>query len=221
MTHETAKRIAIWTGLALALVLMVWGLAKMAVAPTTGDVGSTLSDPVSGSDHVKGSTMAKVTLVEYSDFQCPACAAFEPAIQALEKKYGNQVLFVYRHFPLPQHLNGNLAARASEAAAMQNKFWEMHDKLFATQNEWSTLSKGEALNTFALYASQLELNRDKFVTDVQSNSVEDRIQKDVTSGSKSGVDSTPNFFVNNIKVIGLQTYADLETALVNALNQNK
>lgn len=221
MDKQIIKRIAIWTGLTLALVLMVWGLAKIAVAPTVTEGGSTLAEPISGSDHVKGSTIAKVTLVEYSDFQCPACAAFEPTLQALEKKYGNQVLFVYRHFPLPQHQNGDVSARAAEAAASQNKFWEMHDKLFATQNTWSALTNDEALKTFTQYAVDLGLDKNKFLTDVSNPATEERIQKDATSGNKSGVDSTPNFFVNNNKVTGLQTYADLETAITNALNQNK
>lgn len=221
MTSETTKRVLLWGGTAIGLGLMVWGLANVAAptAPTTS--GAALSSAVDGKDHMQGSTIAKVTLVEYSDFQCPACAGFEPTVQMLKKKYGGQVLFVYRHYPLPQHIHADLAARASEAAANQGKFWEMHELLFGAQTTWSPLSHDEAQNAFIKMAEALKLDVARFTKDLDTQAAKDRIDRDVQSGNASGVDSTPSFYLNGKKITGLQTYADLENLIISALNETK
>ena len=211
------KRIGIWTGVILALVAMVWGLALLGSGPST-DNSAKLSEQIGSADHFRGNTLAKVILVEYSDFQCPACREFYPIVKQLEEKYGKDILLAYRHYPLPAHDKSLLAARAAEAAAIQGKFWEMHDKLFENQNYWSTKTNTEEI--FTDFAVSVGCNRDKFISDLNSAAVAERVQKDVQSGNVSGVDSTPTFYLNGVK-LNLQTYGDLEAAIAGAISQSK
>lgn len=211
-----AKRISLWGGAVLILAAMVFGLAKLASAPQTGTPGE-LSAPVTAADHGHGNSIAKVTLVEYSDFECPACKQFYSALKEIYPKYQNQVLFVYRHFPLPQHPNSEIASRASEAAANQGKFWEMHDLLFENQEAWTGRENVEEI--FIGYANELKLDINKFKADLNSKAVSDRIQRDVESGQKSNVDATPSFYLNGSKLTNLQTYGDLESAVSGAIGQ--
>ncbi|MFA6105673.1 MAG: thioredoxin domain-containing protein [Patescibacteria group bacterium] len=211
------KRLGLWGGILIALVGMVWGLAKFG-APTSTNNTTPLSEPVSATDHTKGNLASKVVLVEYSDFQCPACGQFYPVVKTVEQKYGKDILLVYRHFPLPSHDKSDLAARASEAASAQGKFWEMHDKLFDNQTTWTVAPEPEKI--FADYAVQLGLNKEKFISDLKSIEVENRIQKDISSGSASGIQGTPTFFLNG-KVLNLQTYGDLETNVATAITENR
>src|SRR5258708_7695839 len=104
------------------------GAANNSIA--TGTATSVQSD-----DWAQGNTNAKVTVIEYADFQCPACAAYYPVVKQLTQDFGTQVKFVYRYFPLQQHQNGRISAHAAEAAGRQGKFWEMHDMLFLHQND--------------------------------------------------------------------------------------
>lgn len=215
------KRILIWGGSAIVLIGMVWGLARLAsVPPQTGTPGK-LSDPVSSTDHRRGNNLAKVTLVEYSDFECPACYNFFSVVDNIYKKYGQDILLVYRHFPLPQHSKSRLAASAAVAAENQGKFWEMHDLLFQNQPNWANLSPAEAEKRFTDYAIQLGLEKEKFAADLVSASTAAVIDKNLESGKKSNVDSTPTFYINGDKVTTLQTYGDLETAIANAIAKNK
>ena len=215
--NQNLKRIGIWTGVILALAAMVWGLALLGSGPST-DNSAKLSEQLGSDDHVRGNALAKVILVEYSDFQCPACAQFYPIVKQLEQKYGKDILLAYRHFPLPGHDKSQLAARAAEAAAIQGKFWEMHDKLFENQNYWSTKSNAEEI--FIDFAVSVGCNRDKFVSDLNSPAVAERVQKNIASGNASGVDSTPTFYLNGAK-LNLQTYGDLEAAVAGAISQSK
>jgi len=150
----------------------------------------------------KGPADAKVVLTEFGDFQCPVCANFEVSILQKEifPAYGDKISFVWKHFPLtPQpHKNAQNAAVASEAANDQGKFWQMHDKLFATQNEWSEL--GDPASKFAEYAGQIGLDVDKFKSDYVSKKYDDKITADKNLGTKLQVQGTPTFFVNGKQV---------------------
>jgi protein-disulfide isomerase len=149
----------------------------------------------------KGATeAAKVTFVEFADFQCPACKAHEPMIDQVVTEYGDQVKIVYKHFPLSGHQNAMPAARAAEAAGVQGKFWEMHDLIFARQDAWSAQGAGEITDTFISYAQELELDIAKFQTDFDSDETEDRIKTMQNEGINLGVMATPTFFVNGKRV---------------------
>ncbi|MBI2338105.1 thioredoxin domain-containing protein [Candidatus Daviesbacteria bacterium] len=165
-----------------------------------------------------GSDSAKVKLVEFSDFQCPACAQAEPFVKQLKSVYPDQVQLIYRHFPLPQHPFGKQAANWAEAAGAQGKFWEMHSKLFETQAEWSNLPDNEVDEFFLGLVKQLELDENKIKQDVEGNTFKSRIDDDVAEGQRLGVDSTPTFYINGRKVI-LQTFNDLNTVVAEELKK--
>jgi protein-disulfide isomerase len=150
---------------------------------------------VSEQDHVRGAVAAKVTLVEFGDFQCPACGAYEPLIRQVEADNANVLRVVFKHFPLTQiHPNALLAAKASEAAGLQGKFWEMHDILYDKQTEWSgTLSARDA---FIAYAGTLGLDVAKFTQDLNNQSIEDKVVAEYKEGIRLGVQGTPTFFLN-------------------------
>jgi len=159
---------------------------------------------VKKTDHTKWSTKNKTVFIEYSDFQCPACGQYYALMKNLDndadgKKIMQNITFVYRHFPLDSaHPNARNAAHASEAAAKQGKFFEMHDLLFEKQGEWSTSDKTAEI--FVSYAKSLKLNIEQFKKDTDSNSVKDIVQSDLLSGRDVNVQGTPTFFLNGKKI---------------------
>ncbi len=140
-----------------------------------------------------GSADAKTWLVEFSDYQCPACGDFEPAVNELRNTYPNDLYLVYRNFPLSQHPFAQPAAQTAEAAALQGKFWEMHDLLFEKQDIFSD-------STWEESATQLGLDMEKFRTDMSSDTVLNRIAADQSYGGSIGVNSTPTFYLNGLKM---------------------
>lgn len=154
---------------------------------------------ISEQDHVKGAAGAKVTLVEFADFQCPACAAYEPLVRQVVAENADTVQLVFRHFPLTQiHQNALLGSKAAEAAGAQGKFWEMHDVLFAKQLEWS--SALNARDYMMGYAQEIGLDAKKFAADLNNKSIEDRILAEYREGIRLGVQGTPTFFLNGKKI---------------------
>lgn len=147
-----------------------------------------------------GSDSAKVKLVEFSDFQCPACKSAEPAIKQVLSAYPDNFQFIYRHFPLFQHKNARGAAYLSEAAGEQGKFWEVHDKIFETQDDWSGLNEADATVFFLSLAEQLQLD--------EAKAGQAKIEEDIVEGRRLGVNSTPTFFLNGRK-LNLQSFNDL------------
>lgn len=146
--------------------------------------------------HVQGS--GSVTLVEFSDFQCPACQAVQEPLKQILKKYEGKVEFVYRHFPLVTiHKNAMAAAQASEAADLQGKFWEFHDMLFEKQADWSGLS--DPRDKFGEYVAQIGIDIDKFKSDLESQVVKDRVAVDILATTRYRLSGTPTFYVNGIK----------------------
>jgi protein-disulfide isomerase len=149
-----------------------------------------------------------VTLVEFSDFQCPACLSVQAPLKQILNKYEGKVQFVYRHFPLSSiHKNAQMAAQASEAAHQQNKFWEMHDKLFETQASWQGI--GDPREVFIGYAKELGLDEAKFVNDLESQSTKDVVNQDLLATTRYRLTGTPTFFLNGSKV----EFAQIETKL--------
>lgn len=144
---------------------------------------------------------AKVTIVEFGDFQCPACGAAHPVIEQILQDNKDQVNFVFRNFPLSNiHANAIVSALAAEAAGEQGKYWEMHHKIYDTQDKWS--ESKTAIDIFVDYAKELNLDVDKFKKAIEENKFKDKIEKDFADGQTIGVNVTPTFFVNGEKMEG-------------------
>lgn len=174
-------------------------------------------------DHVFGKQNGKVILTEYGDFQCPGCGGMHPKVKALTEKYENQVTFVFRNFPLTQiHPNALVAAAAAESAGLQGKYWEMHNKLFETQDQWKNANVKERIGVFEAYAKTLGLNTETFKTDVARAEVTKKINYDIAIGKKINVSSTPTFILNG-KELSNETWGNpekFEAAIVDQLKAN-
>lgn len=200
MTNE-AK---ILIGISVATVVIVIGASlliggKTSTEPQAAPVTNTEALRRSDS-HVEGPAKSKVTIVEFGDFQCPACGAAHPVVAQILREYEGKVTFVFRNFPLTMHKNANTAAHAAEAAGAQGKFFEMHDRLFSNQKDWE--ESENPMEQFTAYAKELKLDEEKFKSDVATKKYEKKIQKDTDDGYAVGVDATPTFFINGVKQEG-------------------
>ncbi len=207
----------IWGTVILGIVLLMVGLIKLGTRPSNGGTNARLTVEVNTNDHIKGAENAAITLVEYSDFECPACASYAPVLKQLLQENPDDLRIVYRHFPLTQiHDNALLASYAAEAAGNQGKFWEMHDVLFNTQKQWS--SRSDARDFFVRLAGSIGIDEQKFSTDIDSKEVKERVKTDIDSGQSSGVQGTPSLFLNG-RGITPSSYADIQTAVDALRNQ--
>ncbi len=146
-----------------------------------------------------GKKDAPNTLVEFGDFQCPACGAAHPYLKELiNGEYKDKLRLVFRNFPLSQHKNAYPSAQAAEAAGKQGKYTEMHDKIYESQSEWSNISDPKEM--FIGYAKQLGLDEKKFESDYSDSYLKERIKLDVDDGNELGVNSTPTFYLNGEKL---------------------
>lgn len=183
----------------------------------TQDSGSkSVNVEVTDEDKYLGDKNAKVTLVEYSDFQCPACKAYEDIVKEIRNAYSAEDLrIVYRHFPLRSiHPNADLAAQATEAAGEEGKFWEMKDELFKNQAEWSKEKDPRGL--FGAYAKSIGLDVAEFDEDLlPEDDSKERVEKDYQSGVALGVNSTPTFILNGVVIKNPQTVDEFK-ALIDA-----
>lgn len=169
--------------------------------------------PVSQNDHIQGAFESPIKFVEYGDYQCPYCRMAYPVVKKLQKKMGNELCFIFRNFPLKQaHPFALMAAQAAEAAALQNKFWEMHDLLYENQ----PLLGPELISELAI---RLGLNKSKFVNDMESAAVLNKIEEDFKNGVRSGVNGTPCFFINENRYDGAPTYEELVGILSQAASE--
>jgi protein-disulfide isomerase len=167
--------------------------------------------PVSASDHAEGPADAPVTLVEYGDYECPHCGRAYPIVKRLQRAMGERLRFVYRNFPLSDlHPHAANAAAAAEAAARQDRFWPMHDWIFEHQSHLDNASLLAA-------AERLGLDVERFVADADSAAIAARIDAEVEGGARSGVNGTPTFFVNGLRVDAGYDYDSLLSALQEAL----
>jgi protein-disulfide isomerase len=154
---------------------------------------------VTSEDWIKGNPDAVDTLIEYSDFQCLACAEYAPIIRSLADELGGHLRIIYRHFPLvSSHKNAFNAATAAEAAGVQGKFWEMHDTLFENQSEWEGDASPE--DKFVGYAKELGIDEGKFKEDYKSDAVDSKVESDLTSANRLRLNRTPTFFFNGERV---------------------
>lgn len=168
---------------------------------------STLVPSVSARDHAQGIADAPVTLVEYGDYQCPYCGVAYPEVKRVQKHLGRKLRFVFRNFPLTQaHPYAMVAAEAAEAAALQRKFWEMHDFIYEHQDDL----EADALLT---WAKQIGLDVQEFGSAIRQGDITKRIKEDRMSGIRSGVNGTPCFFINGARYDGAADYDSLLEAL--------
>jgi len=166
-------------------------------------------------EHVKGNPTASVTLTEYSDFQCPACAQFYPVIKDLLVAHGDSLRFEYKHYPLiTVHPYAVPAAKAAEAAAQQGKFFEMHNKLFENQPVWS--NSGNPATFFATYAGEIGLDVGLFKRHMKASTIEDEINESFQEAQALGLRSTPSFFLNG-QPMEFTTFDEFKTQIEIAL----
>lgn len=181
-----------------------------------GTAGSKANVGVEDKTFVKGNTEASVAIVEYSDFQCPACATFVPLVNEIIAEYGDQVSFEYRHFPLISiHSYAVPAALAAESAGQQDKFYEMHDLLFENQSVWS--NSGTPLVYFNQYAEQLGLDVDLFKQHMRSSILDQKIEESFNEARELGLSGTPTFFLNGERM-QFDTYEDFINQIEVAIN---
>lgn len=171
-----------------------------------------LTTPVSQQrDHIQGEDSAQATLVEYGDYECPYCGQAYPIVKDVQKRLKTKLRFVFRNFPITQiHPHAQDAAEAAEAAAAQDKFWEMHDYIYEHQQALDN-------NHLEKYAGKLGLDLTKFKNDMSSHAFAGRVREDFLSGVRSGVNGTPTFFINGIRYDDSWDAESLEGAIKNTL----
>ena len=152
-----------------------------------------LAVPVTDADHAKGDADAAVTLVEYGDYQCPACGMAYPFVQDILQRYGSKLRFVFRNFPLSQaHPYASMAAQVAEGAATLGRFWQMHDWLYQHQDDWTQVGAegiADGVQAVGLDPTQLEQA-------LEDNAIAERVRHDFMGGVRSGVNGTPSFYLN-------------------------
>jgi len=147
--------------------------------------------PVTQLDHILGDDNAPVTVVEYGDYECPHCGHAYPIIKALQKRFGKQLRFAFRNFPLREiHPYAEAAAETAEFAATHGKFWEMHDLIFENQNSLSEQMLGGLVES-------LTLDRQALTVALRSGAFAERVRRDFSGGVRSGVNGTPTLFIND------------------------
>jgi protein-disulfide isomerase len=184
----------------MAALGLTWTLLRSSRQTTNGNANANAASPGSeptGADppHVRGNPKAPVTLVVFGDFQCPSCGVYYAELKKIENEFGDNLRVVFRERPLvPPHEHALLAAQAAEAAGLQGRFWEMHDKLYENQTTWSVAT--DLVPIFVDYAKQIGLDTDRFMKDLNGETVAARIFQDGKRAHALDIKSTPTFFVN-------------------------
>jgi protein-disulfide isomerase len=181
-----------------ALLIAISGNSQIDVSNVDTNVAQSANNQNGNiADHIYGKNDSKVTLIEYGDFQCPGCGLEHVEIRSIIEQYKDQIQFIFRNYPITtSHPNAKAAAGATEAASLQGKYWEMHNKIYETQSEWSSLTGNERTDVFVKYARELGLNEAQFKTDLSSESVTKKIAYDYYLGKKDNVTATPSFYLN-------------------------
>lgn len=171
------------------------------------------AQPVRASSHrLTSPERSELTVVEFLDFECESCGAVYSAVEKLREEYGDRVTFIARYFPMPGHKNGGLAARTVEAAAQQGKFEEMYGKLFTTQAQWAEADESKE-PLFRTYAEELGLDMKKFTAALNDPATAERIEADQRDGLGLGVQGTPTFFVDGLRVPNPGSYEEFRALI--------
>jgi len=214
-----SQEVKVVIGIGIVTVIIVVAGAFFLGGSSSPDKPTPPADPkilIRSDSHEEKVPGAKVTLVEFGDFECPACGASYPIVTQILQNYKGKINFVFRNFPLASvHPNATIAAEAAEAAGAQGKFFDMYNTLYSNQGEW-----GESKNPmdfFLKYAKNIGLDVNKFKAEVQANKYDSKIQKDENDGNALAVQATPTFFINGQQQTGGLPYdqfkAKIDTAL--------
>lgn len=211
--EEDRKWLIVRIGLVLSVVgLIVYGIYsnnqnRLDITKYNKDsVISANADNGNFNEIVLGDTNAKVTVVEYADYQCPACGRYKDVFQGLVKDYPGQVKLIFRNFILPGHTDARAASAVALAAERQGKFWQVHSQLFERQAEWSG-SGEKRTEIFEDIAKKAGLDLDKFRTDLQSDDITKKIKFDMELGRAHNLNATPTLIING-KLVESDTWAD-------------
>lgn len=216
--NETIKKYSIWAGVIAAIILGIGGLVMLVNSSSTPSSQTVTIAPVSDKDITRGDLKSKVTLIEYADFQCPACASYDPVVNQLLEEYKDKILYVYRMFPLTNiHPNAHISAQAAYAAYKQDKFFEMDDMLYENQGDWSNIS--DPTSIFVGYAKDLGLDLDKFQKDLKSDEAKNYVNDSENRAVSDGINSTPTFIVNGVKITNPNGYEEFKKIIDDELNK--
>lgn len=211
MSKKKKSNFGLWIGVLIAIFIVIFVIIKI-TSPESAVVNTELTK-IREDDWIKGNENGNLEIVEYSDFQCPACKVYKLIIDQLFRDFGDQVKLTYRHFPLRNsHPNSFLAARAAEAAGMQGKFWEMHDLLFERQSEWAELP--DLREKLIEYAGLLGLDIEKFKNDLDSDLVATKIENHEQEALNAKFRGTPTIFINGHEIKNIRTYEDLRSLVM-------
>lgn len=214
-TSNSKRLFFLFGGIAL-LIALFFGLEKL--ASQDEDLRSINIESNANDEKVLGNNDAPVTLIEYSDFQCPACKAYEPLLKNLHNDFPDTLKITYRYFPLATiHKNAMISAKAAQVALVQGKFWEMHDMLFDKQDDWETAENPKDM--FIGYAETIGLNKDQFIQDIEKIETVDPIKLDQQRGRDAGIQGTPTFILNGKKITNPQSYEDFKKLITDELTK--
>lgn len=163
-----------------------------------------------------GTPSAKVTVVEFLDFECEACGAAYPTVKRILKDYEGKINYVVRYFPL--HNNSLYAIRSVEAAGRHDKYWQMYDKLFENQKEWAEKTEPQT-ELFIKYAKEIGLDTDSFKQDIDNKALDEKSNRDKADGIEAGVKGTPTFFINGILAGNVMSYDEFKSKIDTELNK--
>lgn len=214
--RKAGERFLFWLVVTTILIGSIYGVYRAATTPE--DIP--LPTELTAEDQIKGNPEADVVLIEYSDFQCPACASYYYLVEEILNEFGNHMKFTYRHFPLKSiHDKATLAAQATEAAGMQGKYWEMYSEIFENQSRWSSLSVEDAENEFIKYAAGLDLDQKQFIEDINSNKAKSLVETEFQSAVEGGLNSTPTFFLNGERIKNPKDLDEFRTLIRDAIEK--
>lgn len=209
----------------IAVVIILAGILLVTKQDAKAPGGGNSSQ---ATNHIEGQGKAGVTLVEYGDYQCPACGEYYQPLQQVFAKYSKQIFLQFRNYPLTSiHPNSFAAARAAEAAGMQNKYWQMHDMLYqenvayysaqqAGQSYSSWIGASDPLSFFTQYAKTLGLNVAKFKQDYASSAVNSAINADMAAGNKFNISGTPTYVLDGKKIASPTPTVEAFSAVLDA-----
>lgn len=200
-----------WIIFALICIVTLGGLVffskKDSVDVDTIDPSKAVSETKTEiGDHVYGNEASEIVLIEYGDFQCPGCGGAYPQLKQIKETYKDKIAFIFRNFPLTTiHPNALAASTAAEAAGLQGKFWQMHDKLYENQSAWSEIDASKRTDIFAGYAKDIGLDVEQFKADLSDQKVAAKINRDRALAKKLNVNSTPTLYLGSTKLTDEQT----------------
>lgn len=214
------KRYVLWGGLLGAMLLVVFVMVQMVDQDAGNESVAVSADNNRGeqgvlapreNDWMKGNPEADVVIVKYSDFQCPACRFYASMDDRLSQDLGDDILFIYRHFPLRNFQYSGLASRYAEAAGRQGNFWGMHDLIYINQQRWSRSDDAEPI--FNEFVEALELDSRQLEQDLEDPELMERIEADYQSGQNAGVRAVPALFINGEAVDNPRSFEDYRSLI--------